>query len=84
MPLHLPNQGVVDRATVFTYPLFIRQDVVFRGTLIQILKSQVGGPYGAEPGDPAWFPSRVNPRTAVCQVLSPYAVSQCLRGGGYF
>jgi hypothetical protein len=36
------------------------------------------------PGDPAWFPESVNPRVAVCQILSGYAAAQCLRGPGYF
>jgi hypothetical protein len=86
MPLHLPIQAVVDRAVPLSYAPLIDQEVRNPKTneLIQILRGPVDGPYGPDPGDPAWFPPQVNGRIAVCQVLSSYAVSRCLRGGGYF
>lgn len=86
MSLHLPIQDVVDRSELFTYPPFLRTPVIDKQTnkVIQILATQVDGSYGAEPSDPAWFPPSVNPRVAVCHILSSYAVSRCSRGGGYF
>jgi hypothetical protein len=84
MSLNLPIQTVVDRSVPLSYTT-VDQEVRNRdGQLIQILRNPVDGPYGSEPGDPVWFPQHVNPRIAVCQVLSSYAVSRCLRGGGYF
>jgi len=85
--MHLPIQAVVDRAAPLGIAPMIRQEVhnpKKPREVIQILLSPWHGPYGSDPGDPAWFPPQVNPRTAVCQVLSSYAVSRCLRGGGYF
>ena len=87
MPLHLPIQAVVDRRTPLSLGPLIDQEVrqpPKTGKVIQILRSPVDGPYGFDPNEPAWFPPQVNPRTAVCQMLSSYAVSRCLRGGGYF
>ena len=76
----LPVQGVVDRSV----PL----DIYLVATPVpganEILEDPVGGPYGAMPGDPAWFPEGVNPRVAVCHILSGYAAARCLRGRGYF
>jgi hypothetical protein len=86
MPLHLPIQAVVDRRAPLSLAPMIDQEVhePKTGKVIQILRAPVHGPYGFDPNDPVWFPPHVNPRTAVCQVLSSYAVSRCLRGGGYF
>ena len=86
MPLHLPIQRVINRAKPLSIGPMIDQEVrePKTGKLIQILRGPVDGPYGSDPGDPAWFPPQVNPRTAVCQVLSSYAASRCLQGGGYF
>jgi hypothetical protein len=85
MPLHLPIQGVVDRRTPLSLAPMIDKEVRNKdGVVIQILRSPVAGPYGFDPNEPAWFPPQVNPRTAVCQVLSSYAVSRCVRGRGYF
>ena len=86
MPLHLPIQAVVDRAMPLSIAPLIDQEVRDPQSkrVIEILRNPVGGPYGSDPGDPVWFPPQVNPRIAVCQVLSSYAVSRCLRGGRYF
>jgi len=87
MSLHLPIQGVVDRSEQFTYPPFLFTPVINPKpphNVIQILATRVDGSYGAEASDPAWFPPSVNPRVAVCHILSSYASSRCIRGGGYF
>ncbi len=86
MPLHLPIQAVVDRSMPLSKAPVIDLEVRDPQTkrVIQILRNPVDGPYGFDPGDPVWFPPQVNPRIAVCQVLSSYAVSRCLRGGRYF
>jgi hypothetical protein len=84
MPLNLPIQTVVDRSVQLSYAT-VDQEVRNRdGQLIQILRNPVDGPFGAEPGDPAWFPRHINPRVAVCQILSSYAAARCLQGRGYF
>ena len=84
MPLHLPIQAVVDRRTPLSLAPMLDKEVRSGNKVIQILRTPVDGPYGFDPNEPAWFPPQVNPRTAVCQMLSSYAVSRCLRGGGYF
>lgn len=84
MPLNLPIQAVVDRSVLLSYATIDQEVRNNEGQLIQILRSPVDGPFRREPSDPSWFPPHVNPRIAVCQVLSAYAVSRCLRGGGYF
>ena len=76
MPLKLPVQAVVDRAA--TLDIYLIPNPV---TDPDELK---GLPFGTLPGDPAWFPESVNPRVAVCHVLSGYAAARCLRGRGYF
>ena len=85
MELRLPVQGVVDRSIpldiFLTAPRLVTDP--FGGQAF--LTDPVGGAVaGALPGDPAWFPESVNPRVAVCQILSGYAAAGCLRGRGYF
>jgi len=84
VPLNLPIQAVVDRAATLGVGTVDQEVRNKDGKLIQILRIPVGGPFGADPGDPAWFPPQVNPRTAVCRILSSYAAGRCLRSGGYF
>jgi len=86
MPLKLPVQGVVDRLTPLDIYLVAEPVTDKSGrTVLQIIKSPVGGAEAvALPGDPAWFPKSVNPRVAVCHILSGYAAAGCLRGRGYF
>jgi len=88
MSLNLPTQAVVDRTAPLSFATIDKEVRPTRGPragqVIQILQDPVDGPFGFHPSDPAWFPPHVNPRIAVCQVLSSYAVSRCLRGGGYF
>jgi len=84
MPLKLPVQSVVDRSIPLDIYL-VAQPVTENGRTLLILKDPVGGSEAvALPGDPAWFPESVNPRVAVCHILSGYATAQCLRGRGYF
>jgi hypothetical protein len=85
MQLNLPIQAVVDRSVplqrfVVDTPVVDPQT----GTLLAILKNPVGGVHGPDPNDPMGFSSAVNPRLAVCQILSGYAIPRCLLGGGYF
>jgi hypothetical protein len=82
MPLNLPIQAVVDRSAPLQ--LFLVDTPVPAVHPVLILRNPIGGTYGPMPSDPAVSSSRVNPRLAVCQVLSAYAVPRCLRGGGYF
>jgi hypothetical protein len=85
MPLKLPVQAVVDRLTPLDINLVAEPVIDKSGHTVQIIKSPVGGAEAvALPGDPAWFPKSVNPRVAVCHVLSGYAAARCLRGRGYF
>lgn len=86
MSLHLPIQGVVDRSELFKYEPLLLKPVIDPNTNIeiQILATQPDGPYGTDPNDPAWFSPSVNPRVAVCHILSSYAAARCSRGGGYF
>lgn len=79
----LPVQGVVDRSVPLDIYL-VATPVTDDGKTVEILEDPVGGPYGALPGDPAWFPESVNPRLAACHILSGYAAARCLRGRGYF
>ena len=84
MQLKLPVLGVVDRSIPLDIYL-AAQPVIINGKTVQILKNPVGGSEAvALPGDPAWFPESVNPRVAVCHILSGYAAAPCLRGRGYF
>jgi hypothetical protein len=84
MPLKLPVQATVDRSIPLDVYL-VPQPVPPDGPPLEIVKDPVGGREAAAlPGDPAWFPESVNPRVAVCQILSGYAAAQCLRGRGYF
>ena len=76
MPLKLPVQGMVDRAATL--------DIYLIPNPVTDPDEPKGLPFGALPGDPAWFPESVNPRVAVCHVLSGYAAARCLRGRGYF
>jgi hypothetical protein len=80
----LPVQGVVDRSALLDIYLVGTPVIDDDGKTVEILEDPVGGPYGALPGDPAWFPQSVNPRLAVCHTLSGYAAARCLRGRGYF
>jgi hypothetical protein len=56
------------------------------GQVDVIVDNYLGGSSAAvsEPYDPAWFRPDFNPRLAVCNILSTYAVARCARGRGYF
>lgn len=54
------------------------------GILLRIIESPTFGNYGADPNDPARFTPGVDPRTAICSVLAPYAAARCMGGRGYF
>lgn len=83
MALKLPIQATVDRATPPDIFLVATEVTDSTGRVIETLKNPVGGPYGPLPADPGYFPA-VDPRLAVCHVLSGYARARCARGGGYF
>jgi hypothetical protein len=40
--------------------------------------------FGPDPNDPAGFSSQIDPRSAVCSLLSSYAMAACMRRGRYF
>ena len=80
----LPVQGVVDRSVFLDIYLVATPVTDANGKTVELLEDPVGGPYGALPGDPAWFPGSVNPRLAACNTLSACAAAKCLRGRGYF
>lgn len=84
MQSKLPIQGAVDRSIALDIYLVSQPVTDDNGNIVEILEDPVGGPYGPLPGDPPWFPESVNPRMAVCQILSGYAAARCLRGRGYF
>jgi hypothetical protein len=84
MALKLPAQGAIDRSIPLSDFLLTTVIADDNGNVLEKLVNPVGGPYSALPGDPAWFPARVDPRTAVCQALSPLAAIQCWRSRGYF
>lgn len=76
MQLKLPVQGVVDRAATL--------DIYLVPNPVTDTDEPKGLPFGTLPGDPARFPGSIDPRVAVCQILSGYAAARCLRGRGYF
>lgn len=76
MNLKLPVQGVVDRAAVI--------DIYLIPNPVHDPDEPQGLAFGALPGDPVWFPESVNPRVAVCKILSGYAAASCLGARGYF
>jgi hypothetical protein len=84
MPLRLPVQATVDRSASLDIYLVATPVTDSSGHVVEILENPVGGPYGALPGDPAWFPATMNTRLAVCHVLSGYAAARCRAGRGYF
>ncbi len=84
MALKLPAQGAIDRSIPLNDFLLTTVIADDSGNVLEKLVNPVGGPYGALTADPAWFPARVDPRTAVCQALSPFAAIQCRRSRGYF
>jgi hypothetical protein len=76
MQLKLPVQGVVDRAAIL--------DIYQIPNPVTDPDTPQGLQFGTLPNDPDWFSERVNPRVAVCQILSSYAAARCLHGRGYF
>lgn len=76
MQLKLPVQSVVDRAATL--------DIYLIANPVTDHDEPRGLPFGPLPGDPGPFVKSVNPRVAVCQILSGYAAARCLRGPGYF
>jgi hypothetical protein len=80
----VPVQRSVSRTVMFQ-PTII--DIKVRtkdGTLIRTIQSPAFGNYGADPNDPAMFNPGVDPRTAICSVLAPYAAARCRGGLAYF
>jgi hypothetical protein len=83
VPVPSPVQGTVDRRDLLTV-FSIDTKVVANGQVLAILRRPAGYPSGPLPGDPSRFAAGIDPRQAVCHVLSPAAAARCLRGGGYF
>lgn len=83
-PVVSPVSALVDRRDIPDVFSIDTRVVSKKGQLLAILRREFGYPAGRLPGDPGRFPSTVDPRLAVCHVLSPVAASRCLRGGGYF
>jgi hypothetical protein len=56
------------------------------GTLILVVQERIGLGHESvsEPYDPPWFRPEVNPRTAVCNLVSSYAAARCFHRRGYF
>ena len=78
---NLPVQTAVnrtDRLEADTIDIEILED----GTVVEILRFPVFGRYGRDPNDATWFSDSVDPRTAICSALAPYAAVRCLAGGG--
>jgi hypothetical protein len=76
MKLKLPVQGAVDRAAVL--------DIYLIPNPVHDSDEPQGLAFGALPGDPVWFPESVDPRVAVCKILSRYAAVHCFGARGYF
>lgn len=75
MALYLPIQATVDRSILLEIYL-VTQSITENGNVIEILGNPVGGPYGALPGDPAWFRGNLGPRTTAYQLAARYAASR--------
>jgi hypothetical protein len=78
----LPVQTAVnrtDRLEAETIDIEIRDP---DGKVVQILRFPVFGRYGRDVNDPGHFSELVDPRTAICAVLAPYAVARCLAQRG--
>jgi hypothetical protein len=82
-PVVSPVSAMVDRRDILDV-FSIDTRVVSNGNLLAILRREFGYPAGRLPGDPGRFPSTVDPRLAVCHMLSPAAAARCLAGGRYF
>jgi hypothetical protein len=77
MQLKLPVQAAVDRSVPLAIYLVATDVFDSGGNIVEILNEPVGGSYGSLPGDPAWSAANVNPRLAVCRLLSGYASARC-------
>ena len=85
MELVLPVLGVVDRSAPLDIFVTAPKLVTDPFGNQELVSNPVGNILaGTVPGDPAFFPESVNPRVAVCHILSGYAAARCLRGPGYF
>jgi hypothetical protein len=82
-PVVSPVSAMVDRRDILDV-FSIDTRIVRNGRLLAILRREFGYPAGRLPGDPGRFPSTVDPRLAVCHMLSPAAATRCLAGGRYF
>jgi hypothetical protein len=79
---NLPVQRAVNRTDTFeptTRDIEIRDP---SGKLLETLRFPVRGRYGSDPNDVAWFPDHIDPGTAVCGILAPYAALRCFALGG--
>jgi hypothetical protein len=83
-PVVSPVSAMVDRRDIPDVFSIDTRIVSKEGELLAILRREFGYPAGRLPGDPGRFPSTVDPRLAVCHMLSPVAAARCLGGGRYF
>jgi hypothetical protein len=81
---NLPVQGAVNRSDPLSSTFVDIEVITPSGTVLQILRYPEYGPYRGLPTDPAWFSESVNPRTAFCGALTPYAAARCFVMGGYW
>jgi hypothetical protein len=80
----VPVQAAVDR-TEFLAPTLVDLKVRLKnGTVILIIKKPIFGNFGSDPMDPCRWAPGVDPRTAICGALAPYAAARCMAGRGYF
>src|SRR3954447_23636168 len=83
--LTLPLQSAtVDRSVptaTFSLDVPVRNKA---GKVIEILRRPLGYPSGPLPADPGYLPGGVDPRTAICHILSRGAAARCSQGRGYF
>ncbi|MGH4003117.1 MAG: hypothetical protein ACRDSO_03260 [Pseudonocardiaceae bacterium] len=82
MTLNLPSQTVIDRRTLYE-PFFIEIRVLTPdGALDEVVRTEVGGDFGALPGDP----SPVIRRDSLawgCGLLTGAAAARCMLMGPY-
>lgn len=84
MQVNLPVQAVVDRSVLldmFMRSVYVRDK---DGSVIQILKNPVGGPYGMMPGDLGWFSVSIDPRVLGCEMFRGHDAGRCAVRGRYF
>ena len=62
----------------------IPRSIRIRAILPALLPRGLPPDFGSDPNDPAGFSAMVDAGSAVCQMLSAYAATACMRRGRYF